>query len=181
MASFLKQLSKSFVRSAINQVGRDGGRVISNQLYNGKNYVPVANVGQQSGQIQQSFNSAQLLSDIPNNAIVSIKPFSSCKLFILGFISFVSFPLGSLCVFIYGLMKFCDTMMTVEWISKEPQYTEDRRYKSGVRCVGVVEIKHKEKVLATQDVIALNKRNGKLTMIIAAVTSAAIGLLILIS
>ena len=37
--SFVKNLAKGFVRSAVNQVGRDGGRVISNSIYGGRNYV----------------------------------------------------------------------------------------------------------------------------------------------
>lgn len=45
MSNFAKELAKGFVRSAVNQVGRDGGRVISNNLYNGQNYVTLNNVG----------------------------------------------------------------------------------------------------------------------------------------
>ncbi len=33
--SFLKQLAKGFFRSLVNQVGRDGGRVVSRKLYRG--------------------------------------------------------------------------------------------------------------------------------------------------
>ena len=39
--SFLNNLLKGFIRSAVNQVGRDGGRVISNQLYGDAHASPV--------------------------------------------------------------------------------------------------------------------------------------------
>ena len=34
------QLLKGFFRSAVNQVGRDGGKVISNEIYKGKHSTP---------------------------------------------------------------------------------------------------------------------------------------------
>ena len=57
--SFLKNLAKGFIRSGVNQVGRDGGRVISNQVYGDKHSIPIRNVGQaQSGALgQYSVNS----------------------------------------------------------------------------------------------------------------------------
>jgi hypothetical protein len=41
MSKFVKQLAKGFVRSAVNQVGRDGGKVISNKVYGDKHSRPV--------------------------------------------------------------------------------------------------------------------------------------------
>ena len=41
---FLTSLAKGFVRSAVNQVGRDGGKVISNQLYGNKHSTPLRNI-----------------------------------------------------------------------------------------------------------------------------------------
>lgn len=42
--SFLANLAKGFVRSAVNQVGRDGGKVISNKLYGDKHSTPIKNI-----------------------------------------------------------------------------------------------------------------------------------------
>lgn len=39
--SYVNKLAKGFVRSAINQVGRDGGRVVSNKVYKGKHSKPI--------------------------------------------------------------------------------------------------------------------------------------------
>ncbi|MDE5975432.1 MAG: hypothetical protein K2G69_02660 [Muribaculaceae bacterium] len=47
MGNFFGSLAKGMVRSAANQVGRDGGRVVSNQIYGNRNYTPVGVVNPQ--------------------------------------------------------------------------------------------------------------------------------------
>lgn len=173
MASFAKQLAKGFVRSAVNQVGRDGGRVISNQIYNGQNYVPVSNVGHQSSQIPPTPNS------IPHGAVFLTKPFSGMKIFFLTLLSFL-YPIGTLVVFIYGLVKFNDTMTKVEWYTVEAQYKRDLRYKEGRRYLGTAKVMHSAKVTAPDNIRAINMRNGKLAMIIAAIIGILIGISIVI-
>lgn len=42
---FLEQLAKGFVRSAVNQVGRDGGRVVSNKVYGNAHATKIQVVG----------------------------------------------------------------------------------------------------------------------------------------
>ena len=49
---FGKNLAKGFVRSAVNQVGRDGGKVISNKLYGDAHSVPHRSVNGSGGQSQ---------------------------------------------------------------------------------------------------------------------------------
>ena len=44
MGSFINGLAKGFVRSAVNQVGRDAGRVVSNQIYGDAHSIPHRNV-----------------------------------------------------------------------------------------------------------------------------------------
>ena len=43
--SFIGKLAKGFITSAVNQVGRDGGRVISNSLYGDAHATPIRRVG----------------------------------------------------------------------------------------------------------------------------------------
>lgn len=43
-SSFFGQLAKGFIRSAVNQVGRDGGRVVSNQIYGDAHSAPIRGV-----------------------------------------------------------------------------------------------------------------------------------------
>ena len=40
MGSFINELAKGFVRSAVNQVGRDAGRVVSNNIYGDAHSIP---------------------------------------------------------------------------------------------------------------------------------------------
>ena len=46
MGNFLSDLGKGFVRSAVNQVGRDGGRVISNSVYGDAHAMPIRGIYQ---------------------------------------------------------------------------------------------------------------------------------------
>ena len=41
---FLIQLIKSFFRSVVNQVGKDGGKVLSNKIYGDKHKTPFTNI-----------------------------------------------------------------------------------------------------------------------------------------
>lgn len=45
MANLFSQLGKDFVRSAVKQVGRDGGKVISNHVYGDGHSTPVRGAG----------------------------------------------------------------------------------------------------------------------------------------
>ena len=40
MGNFIQNLAKGFIRSAVNQVGRDGGKIISNQIYGDAHSTP---------------------------------------------------------------------------------------------------------------------------------------------
>ena len=45
MGNFTEDLAKGFVRSAVNQVGRDGGKVISNSIYGNAHSTPIRGIG----------------------------------------------------------------------------------------------------------------------------------------
>lgn len=47
--NFLSQLAKGFVRSTVNQVGRDTGRVISNQIYGNAHSTPIRGIKSENG------------------------------------------------------------------------------------------------------------------------------------
>lgn len=158
--SFVKNLAKGFVRSAVNQVGRDGGRVISNSIYGGRNYVPVSNVAQQGA--------PQYAPQMAEGAVIKNKPLSTGKIVLFVFLSFCLFPVGSIGVAIYGLVSYFDKNAKLEWDEVVPQYAQDRRYRTNRRYIGDAVVKHKTKVPASPEVIAINKKNG--------VTALAIGL-----
>lgn len=68
-SSFLGQLGKGFLRSAVNQVGRDGGRVISNQVYGDAHSAPIREVGAQGQSITPMQVESFFSIDIHNLAI----------------------------------------------------------------------------------------------------------------
>ena len=45
MGNFTEDLAKGFIRSAVNQVGRDGGKVISNSIYGNAHSPPRRGIG----------------------------------------------------------------------------------------------------------------------------------------
>ncbi|WP_195664399.1 hypothetical protein, partial [Bacteroides ovatus] len=45
MGNFTEDLAKGFIRSAVNQVGRDGGKVISNSIYGNAHSTPIRGIG----------------------------------------------------------------------------------------------------------------------------------------
>lgn len=168
MSNFVKNLAKGFVRSAVNQVGRDGGRVISNNLYKGRNYVPVQNVN-----TPPPLNGAY--QNIPESATINDKPFSALKYVLCGFLSFI-FPIGTIGVFIYGLTRFNNRMMTMTWTESRHHVVADRRYKTGYRDGGYINVSRTAKVPADDMVIAEHKNSGKIIMIIAIIIGVILGI-----
>lgn len=59
MANFITQLSKGFVRSAVNQVGRDYGKTISNQIFGDSHATPVRMVKIDRGHVTHSLHHTQ--------------------------------------------------------------------------------------------------------------------------
>lgn len=59
MANFITQLSKGFVRSAVNQVGRDYGKTISNQIFGDAHASPVRMVRKDKSYIAHSLNNIE--------------------------------------------------------------------------------------------------------------------------
>lgn len=66
--SFFSQLAKGFVRSAVNQVGRDGGKVISNKVYKDRHSTPIRVVSS-NNQPQSVGNNQPLLKQPPTLGI----------------------------------------------------------------------------------------------------------------
>lgn len=169
--SFAKNLAKGFVRAAVNQVGRDGGRVISNSIYNDRNYVPVSNVAQST----PPHHTPQM----GDGAVITNKPLSTRRIILFLFLSLFIFPIGSIGVAIYGLLRYQDTNANMEWSEIVPQYTQDRRYKTNRRYVGNAIVKHRVKVSATPEVIAINKKNGLIALAIGLGCALLIGISLL--
>jgi hypothetical protein len=132
--SFLGNLAKGFVRSAVNQVGRDGGKVISNKIYKGTHGTPVYNSGVtvndgfETISIDHIDSSIQPEIDTENPAVALIKGTLIQIIPIVGFV--VSIKRG-----IENLSKKTAPIYVVI-----PNKIRDKRYKEGYRIDGLVKI-----------------------------------------
>ena len=130
---FGKNLAKGFVRSAVNQVGRDGGKVISNQLYGDAHSSPHRSVNGSCGQPQLGILEEKYLrterASIPSNARVAF-----CVLLALMFNLF-----GALVLLISGYSRWKSRYTIKGWnVYSVPTYAPDNRYRDGVRYEGDV-------------------------------------------
>ncbi|RTY80624.1 hypothetical protein EKL97_10160 [Flavobacterium sp. LS1P28] len=125
--SFINNLAKGFVRSVVNQVGRDGGKVISNKVYGNSHSTPIKIAG--SNNIYTSDNL------IEEKECVYIKFFWAILLSTL-------IPLiGSLIVIYRGYVNIKKNKTSMYKIEKQPVYSIDRRHTTGKRLNGYREIK----------------------------------------
>lgn len=172
MSNFAKNLAKGFVRSAVNQVGRDGGRVISNKLYNNQNYMPIQNVNgtPQMGNPIDSFR-----DDTMPNAVVKNKLGTGTIILII--IGLLAIPIGPIAVMIYGIARYLKNTTKIEWTERQSQYVQDRRYKEGRRYIGDVSVT-KTNVIPADD---FSKSEYRRQGIIIMVASGAFLLLGIIS
>lgn len=125
--SFINNLAKGFVRSAVNQVGRDGGKVISNKVYGSSHSTPI-NITENN-----NINVSENL--IEEKEYVFIK-------FLWAILLSALIPLiGSLIVIYRGYVNIKKNNIKMYKIEKQPLYSIDRRYTTGKRLDGYKEIK----------------------------------------
>jgi hypothetical protein len=122
--SFLNQLGKSFIRSVVNQVGRDGGKVISNQIYGNQHSTPiriVANVD--TGKFE-----------IPEGVHIK-KDYTILKIICAFFLSLIPYLGGAILIY-RGIVNCLRKTRKLYKTEQKANYVQDRRYKSGARYVG---------------------------------------------
>lgn len=154
--NFISQLIKGFIRSTVNQVGRDTGKVISNQIYRNAHSTPVKGVTCTDGVYYDESNdttiSEQEFSSRLRMEGLKIQYFTTHPLlktfyFVLGI--FVTIMIIESTNKYYGLIPpailiivgICKGMaakyqMTVFFTKYIPTYTQDRRYSTGRRVTG---------------------------------------------
>jgi hypothetical protein len=140
--SFLGSLAKSFVRSAVNQVGRDGGKVISNKVYGNSHSTPI----NQNGSIS-------LEDSIDRENLQKEKEWPLIKIFWAIIISLFLPIIGSLIVLYRAILNLKAKEMTLYRFDSQPVYSSDRRFTNGRRFEGnrqvkipvIVEINENEK------------------------------------
>lgn len=154
--NFLSQLAKGFVRSTVNQVGRDTGRVISNQIYGNAHSTPIKGVTCTDGVYYDENNGAPLSDQEFSSRIrmegLKIQYFTTHPLlktfyFVLGIfvtimvIEFTNIYYGLIPPAVLVVVGLCKGMaaqyqMTVFYTRSMPTYTQDRRYSTGRRVTG---------------------------------------------
>lgn len=148
MGNFLGNLGKGFIRSAVNQVGRDGGKVISNSLYGNAHATPIRGVFQSTNNQYFDEESNEIISPEELRQRAEMEGFKTCLfrynplIKILAYIgslliSFLYFP--SIILFIYGVKKLFQKTAFMKKKDTIAQYVSDHRYKDGRRLNGYVE------------------------------------------
>lgn len=154
--SFLASLAKGFVRSAVNQIGRDGGKVISNKLYGDKHSTPIKNIS--------TTDTGVYVNDITNEPIsdgdlrIKIKE-EGFKIsynisdmgvllkiwgYILGIICstilYAIYPIQIMLPFMLFIgviiLKYRVSSVSAYKYENIGMYSQDRRYRRGKRLVG---------------------------------------------
>lgn len=152
-------LGKGFVRSCVNQVGRDTGRLISNGLYGNRHSIPYRNSRQERSYYIDTEGGKFLYEECKHPKFIT-----HC---IIAF--FFSF-LGGIGLIFYGL--FLRTQINIvkgKNFFECKTYTTDNRYKGGVRYNGNTTYSEPFKRDATQEEIEINKKIAN-NYIIAGIT-----------
>src|SRR5690606_15969432 len=134
--SFLNNLAKGFVRSAVNQVGRDGGKVISNQVYGNNHSTPIRNVSNNQSQTQ----------NIDVSTLIEEKEYVWVKFFWAIIISGFLPILGGLIIIYRGFVNYNKKLIKMYKTESQSVYASDKRYKTGVRYEGKRQVKIPVKV-----------------------------------
>jgi hypothetical protein len=124
---FLNNLAKGFVRSAVNQVGRDSGKVVSNQIYGNSDSTPL------------SVNSNQ--STIEKEGLVEEKEYVWVKIIWAIVISTILPIIGGLIIIYRGYVNYNKKFVKMFRIESQAVYAQDRRYDTGQRYEGHKQVK----------------------------------------
>lgn len=153
--SFLRNLGKSFVRSAVNQVGRDGGKVISNKVYGDGHTTPI-NIVEEVPKVPEEYMSYE-----------KIPEYNFFKYMLAIFITVVFLPIGSFIVF-YGYFKHRDiTMINVNEVNYLENRISDKRYGCGYRLGDPIKQLTKRSIRANEQQIKDSKKKSEIYLTIS--------------
>lgn len=166
MSDFISSLAKGFIRSAVNQVGRDAGRCVSNDVYGDRHSAPYRNVsGVGSGRIAG-------YGDIEVESTMPIYPTTSSALPWIIFAFFFNF-LGGAILIVNGYIKWANrNMMKAQQVISQAVYVADGRCKGGVRYDGHNRGTRKIALPADEEAIEANTKVAKIYMVAGAAICA---------
>ena len=156
MGSFINGLAKGFVRSAVNQVGRDAGRVVSNNIYGDAHSIPHRNVSAGgTGRITG-------VGQVEDEGIQPIVPSVGAAWF-WGFCGFVFSIIGGVILLIVGYRKLKNKNTAYGWqYTSQAVYVADGRYKTGERYDGHQLTRRKVEIEADDYIMARNEKIAKI-------------------
>lgn len=158
----LSQLGKDFVRSAVKQVGRDGGKIISNQVYGDAHSTPVRNVGEESAySVSNQIQDIECAKEFHKEGILNLEERRNAEL--AGYFAKEKLNIFSGSIYIYFIICFfasayykvfcficCFILLFRAWTKfytktrilskpyRQMTYETDRRCKTGKRYAGDV-------------------------------------------
>lgn len=156
MGSFINGLAKGFVRSAVNQVGRDAGRVVSNNIYGDAHSIPHRNVSAGgAGRVSS-------VGKVEDDGIQPIVPSVGAAWF-LGFFGLVFSIIGGVILLIVGYRKLKNKHTAYGWqYESRAVYVADGRYKRGERYDGHQMSRRKVEIEADDYIMARNEKIAKI-------------------
>jgi len=142
---FIGNLGKGFIRSAVNQVGRDTGRVISRKLYTTRSTSTARN----KKELIENNNREDLLAKGYKISTLRYNVFAYFWIFIVSLIPAV----GSIIWLYKSIKNFIKTKTDCYTYETRAMYARDRRYRTGARYEG----SYKEKVYLRNAIEATKK------------------------
>lgn len=127
-SSFLNQLGKGFVRSAVNQVGRDTGKVVSNQAYGNAHSTPIRGVNDTWQQ--------QTPPPVNNDSPLSQATYDNkLKKYLAGWVilSVLTAGLAAIVWLVYSIVMHRKRTVKYSVNAIETVAKSDARYRAGVR------------------------------------------------
>lgn len=149
----MNELAKGFVRSAVNQVGRDAGRVVSNNIYGDAHSIPHRNVS--AGRVSS-------VGKVEDEETVIIEPSEGKAIAWCVVALFFNF-LGAVILLVVGYRKLKNKYVASAWLyESQAVYVADGRYKAGERYDGHQLSRRKIEVSADEFMIEKNEKIAKI-------------------
>ncbi len=162
-SSFLGSLAKGFVRSAVNQVGRDSGKVVSNSMYGDRHSTPVRHVNGTGGNSGAAGGQANgVYTDVIERQNVEV----GSGVIIIYIIASCIFPIiGPGLLIINGLKRIFRKRVTIKRLISEEVYVPDESSPDGKRHAGHQQYVKKEKVPSTEHDLSVDRKTGVIYLI----------------
>lgn len=160
---FTKNLAKGFVRSAVNQVGRDAGKVVSNQIYGDAHSTPHRAVGSSYSSPQGTPVNNDLGLDFDEQRIIPREPTSITAAWCYVLLACIFSLFGGIALIYNGNKKLKNRhLVKADEYTNQATYSADRRFKTNERYEGHMVFKRTILVEASPDDVETNETVGKI-------------------